>query len=144
MWESKIWEFNCDYTFNCCLCRNRLSNAWRRRLVSYGSCICGGVDHIVDIFECVTNIFALFKCHTLDSWGTSVTSFYCCNIFNMAYNFHISSFPLIHLMYSKVDIENYWLLKYLCVCGKCYRQIIISLFPNSMQIQKKTVFVPSL
>ena len=65
-------------------------------------------------FLSLTNIFALFKCHTLDSWGTSVTSFFYCNIFNVAYNFHISSFWFIYILkltfYKLERINRYKLL----------------------------------
>ena len=82
-------------------------------------------------FLSVTNIFALFKCHTLDSWGTSVTSFFYCNIFNVAYNFHISSFWFIYMLKLTLRFIGGWVW-FVCVV-RHMRQIVITVFSNSIR-----------
>ena len=99
-------------------------------------------------FLSVTNIFALFKCHTLDSWGTSVTSFFYCNIFNVAYNFHISSFWFIYMLKLTLRfIGCRTLCKCVCVpmCVVSVMTQIVSIVINAFQkfntqIQKTVFF----
>ena len=64
----------------------------------------------VDILS-VTNIFALLKCHTLDSWGTCVTSFFQLDYILTWCIIFIFPFSLTIHLYAKVDIEVYWLLR---------------------------------
>ena len=142
--EDKSDELDCTYTlyimsntvFDCiqvfllciqsmCCSRNEQSHAWR--LVSDGSCTCGGVDHSVEIFECDKHFCIVHVSHIGFMNCISVTTFFC-NIFNVVYNFHISSFSFI---YAEVDIEVYWLLR--CVVRLIGRLLLT--FPNSIQIQ---------
>ena len=85
--------FDCIQVFllciqSMCCSRNEQSHAWR--LVSDGSCICGGVDHSVEIFECDKHFCIVHVSHIGFMNCISVTTFFC-NIFNVVYNFHISS-----------------------------------------------------
>ena len=105
-------------------------------LVSYGSCFCGGVDHICGrMFECDKRFCIVQVSHFGFMRYKRNLLFYSCNIFNVAYNFYISS-SAIHL-YAKVDIEVYWWLSVVRMCGKTYEaDRYYRVFKFNTQIQK--------